>query len=132
MQRIINTPDRKHFAAYKEIDWSVPFDFSYFYMPQDMVSLFGTRLWDQMTREQRVELSMHEACSAMASLIWFENQLSFKFMDYLTNVSPLDPHFYWMHIEVADECRHSIMFGEAIKRCRAPWYNPRFSRLIAF
>ena len=37
-------------------------------------------------------------------------------MDYLIDVSPLDPHFYWMQIEVADECRHSMMFAEAIKR----------------
>jgi hypothetical protein len=68
----------------------------------------------------------------LATSIWFENQLSFKLMDYLIDVSPLDPHFYWMQIEVADECRHSMMFGEAIKRCKVPWYEPRFSALITF
>jgi hypothetical protein len=99
-------------------------------MPQDMISLYGTSIWDRMTREEKVRLSMHEACSALASLIWFENQLSFKLVDYLINLSPHDPQFYWMQIEVADECRHSMMFGEAIKRCQVPWYKPRFSGLI--
>lgn len=132
LQHIIDASHRKSFDPYKEIDWTVPFDYSYFYMPQDMISLYGTALWDQMTREQRVKLSMHEACSALATTIWFENQLSFKLMDYLISVSPLDPHFYWMQIEVADECRHSMMFGEAIKRCDVPWYEPRLSSLIAF
>ena len=132
LQHIIDASHRKSFDPYKEIDWSVPFDYSYFYMPQDMVSLYGTPLWDRMTREQRVKLSMHEACSALATSIWFENQLSFKLIDYLIDFSPLDPHFYWMQIEVADECRHSMMFGEAIKRCDVPWYKPRFSALIAF
>jgi hypothetical protein len=132
LQHLIDAAHRKSFDPYKEIDWSVPFDSSYFYMPQDIVSLYGTKLWDQMTREQRIKLSMHEACSAMATSIWFENQLSFKLMDYLIDLSPLDPQFYWMHIEVADECRHSMMFGEAIKRCKLPWYKPRFSSLIAF
>ena len=132
LQHIIDASHRKSFDPYKEIDWSVPFDCSYFYMPQDMVSLYGTALWDQMTREQRVKLSMHEACSALATSIWFENQLSFKLMDYLIDASPLDPHFYWMQIEVADECRHSMMFGEAIKRCQVPWYKPRYSSLITF
>jgi hypothetical protein len=132
LQHIIDASHRKSFDPFKEIDWNVPFDYSYFYMPQDMISLYGTKLWDQMTREQRVKLSMHEACSALATTIWFENQLSFKLMDYLIDVSPLDPHFHWMQIEVADECRHSMMFAEAIKRCRAPWYKPRFSSLIAF
>ena len=132
LQHLIDASHRKSFDPYKEIDWAVPFDYSYFYMPQDMVSLYGTKLWDHMTHEQRVRLSKHEACSALASTIWFENQLSFKLMDYLIDVSPLDPHFHWMQIEVADECRHSMMFGEAIKRCKVPWYEPRFSSSITF
>jgi len=127
LQHLIDASRRKSFDPYREVDWTIPFDDSYFYMPQDMISLFGTPIWHQMTRAERVRLSMHEACSALASLIWFENQLSFKLVDYLINVSPLDPQFYWMQIEVADECRHSMMFGEAIKRCRVPWYKPRFS-----
>jgi hypothetical protein len=132
LQHLIDASHRKPSDPYKELDWSVPFDYSYFYMPQDMISLYGTALWEQMTREERVKLSMHEACSAMASLIWFENQLSFKLEAYLIDASPLDPHFYWMQIEVADECRHSMMFGEAIKRCEIPWYKPRFSSPLAF
>lgn len=132
LQHIIDAARRKSFDPHKDIDWSVPFDCSYFYMPQDMVSLYGTPLWDQMTRDQRVRLSMHEACSAFAGLIWLENQLSFKLLDYLIDESPLGLEFYWMQIEVADECRHSMMFGEAIKRCGVPWYKPRYSSLIAF
>jgi para-aminobenzoate N-oxygenase AurF len=132
LQHIIAASHRKSFDPYKEIDWSVPFDCSHFYMPQNMVSLYGTTLWDRMTREQRVKLSMHEACSALATTIWVENQLSFKLMDYLIDVSPLDPHFDWLQIEVADECRHSMMFAQAIKRCEVPWYKPRFSSAITF
>jgi P-aminobenzoate N-oxygenase AurF len=127
LQHLIDASHRKSLDPYKEIDWSVPFDYSHFYMPQDMVSLYGTPIWDEMTREQRVRLSMHEASSVLATTIWFENQLSLKLTDYLAGASPLDPHFYWMQIELADECRHSMMFGEAIKRCEAPWYKPRFS-----
>ncbi|MFZ1888125.1 MAG: diiron oxygenase [Candidatus Binataceae bacterium] len=132
LQHIIDAARRKSFDPHKDIDWSIPFDYSHFYMPEDMVSLYGTPLWDQMDREQRVKLSMHEACSAFAGLIWFENQLSFKLMDYLIDESPLDLQFYWMQIEVADECRHSMMFGEAIRRSGVPWYKPRYSSLIAF
>jgi hypothetical protein len=132
LQHIIDASHRKSFDPFKDIDWNVPFDHAYFYMPQDMVSLYGTELWDRMTREERVALSMHEACSALATTIWFENQLSFKLMDYLIDVSAIEPHFEWMQIEVADECRHSTMFGEAIKRCKIPWYKPRLSTLITF
>jgi len=132
LQHIVEGAHRKSFDPYKTIDWNVPFDLSRFYLPPDMVSLYGTPMWDQMTREQQIKLSMHEACSALATGIWFENQLSFKMMDYLIDVSPHDPHFYWMQIEVADECRHSMMFGEVIKRSGVPWYKPRYSSLFAF
>jgi len=132
LQRIVDGAHRKSFDPYKTIDWNVPFDLERFYLPPDMVSLYGTPMWDQMSRDQQVKLSMHEACSALATGIWFENQLSFKMMDYLIDVSPHDPHFYWMQIEVADECRHSMMFGEVIRHAQVPWYKPRFSSLFAF
>jgi hypothetical protein len=133
LNHIVDAAHRKSFDPYKTIDWNVPFDLERFYLPPDMVSLYGTPMWDQMTREQQVKLSMHEACSALATGIWFETQLSMKFMDYLINTSPHDPHFYWMQIEVADECRHSMMFGELIRHTGVPWYKPRFSNLfVAF
>jgi hypothetical protein len=132
LQHIVDAAHRKSFDPYKSIDWNVPFDLERFYLPPDMVSLYGTPMWDQMSREEQVKLSMHEACSALATGIWFENLLSFKMMDYLIDVSPHDPHFYWMQIEVADECRHSMMFGELIKHAQVPWYKPRFSSLFAF
>ncbi len=132
LQRIIESAHRKSFDPYKQIDWSVPFDCSRFYVPEDLVTLYGTQLWERMSHEERVRLSMHEAASTLATGIWFENLLSFKLMDYLTNVSPHDPHFYWMQIEVADECRHSMMFAEVIKRTGVPWYRPRFAGAMAF
>jgi len=132
LQHIVEAAQRKSFDPYKAIDWTVPFDYERFYIPPDMVSLYGTSLWDEMTREQQVKLSLHEASSALATGIWFENLLSFKLMDYLINVSPHDPHFYWMQTEVADECRHSMMFGEVIKRANVPWYKPRFANLFGF
>lgn len=131
LQHIVDSAHRKSFDPYKHIDWQVPFDCSRFYFPQDLITLYETPLWDQMTHEERVRLSMHEAASTLAAGIWFENLLCFKMADYLTNVSPHDTHFYWMQIEVADECRHSMMFAEVIKRAGVPWYKPRFANLMA-
>jgi len=92
-----------------------------------------------MTREQQVRLSMHEASSTFAQGLWFENVLSFKLLAYLYRANPQEPHFYWMLQEVADECRHSMMFGEFIRRSGTPWYKPQtwmtytanFTRFIA-
>jgi hypothetical protein len=117
---------RKSFDPWRDIDWSVPFDDSYFYLPPDLVSLYGTELWSSMTREQQVRLSMHEASSTLAQGLWFENILGFKLLDYLYRANPHEPHFYWMLQEVADECRHSMMFGEFIRRSGTPWYQPEW------
>ena len=132
LQHLVDSAHRKSFDPYKQIDWNVPFDDSRFYCPESLVTLYGTPLWEQMSRAQRVRLSLHEATSTLATGIWFENLLSFKLTDYLTSTSPHDTHFYWMQLEVADECRHSMMFAEVIKRANAPWYRPRYGNLMTF
>jgi len=108
----------------------VPFDDTHFYLPPDLVSLYGTELWNSMTRQQQVRLSMHEASSTLAQGLWFENILSFKLLSYLYRANPQEPHFYWMLQEIADECRHSMMFGEFIRRSGTPWYEP--NRLVTY
>lgn len=130
--RLARAAQHKSFDPYRDIDWSVPLDLSRFYVPPDLVSLYDTAIWEGMSRDQQVRLSLHEAASTLATGIWFENLLSFKLMDYLADVSPHDPHFYWMQTEVADECRHSMMFGEVIRRAQVPWYKPRLANLFGF
>src|SRR5260370_33051713 len=92
-----------------------------------------------MTREHQVRLLMDEACSTPAQGLWFENILSFKLLAYLYRANPQESHFYWMLQEIADECRHSMMFGEFIRRSGTPWYQPNsfvthtanFTRFVA-
>ena len=130
LHHLVDAAHRKSFDPYRHIDWEVRFDDSRFYFPENLVTLYGTPLWESMTRAERVRLSLHEAASTLGTGIWFENLLCFKLTDYLTNISPHDAHFYWMQIEVADECRHSMMFAEVIKRANAPWYRPRFGNMM--
>lgn len=67
----------------------------------------------------------------MATGIWFENILKHKFIDYLYNHDPRDPNFRFMLHEVADECHHSMMFGEFIRRSGAPYYPVRWWARLA-
>jgi len=62
----------------------------------------------------------------MATGIWFENILKHKFLDYLYNKDPHDPNFRFMLHEVGDECHHSMMFGEFVRRSGAPYYPVRW------
>ncbi len=125
-ERLSEAAAKKSFDPIKDIDWEEPFDLERFYLPEPDISLYGTPIYDALSREEKVRLSLHEAASAMASGIWFENILKHKFLDYLYDANPQDPNFRFMLHEVADECHHSTMFGEFIRRSGAPFYPVRW------
>lgn len=126
VERLSRASVNKWFDPIKDIDWDVPFDLERFYMKEEDISLYGTPTYERLSREDRVRLSLHEVASMAAAGIWFENILTHKFMDYLYNRDPHDPNFRYMLHEAADECRHSIMFGELIRRSGAPFYPVRW------
>jgi hypothetical protein len=126
VERLSDAAAEKSFDPIKDIDWEEPFDLERFYMPEHDVSLFGTRAYEALSREERVRLSLHEAASLMATGIWFENILKHKFLDYLYDSNPHDVNFRFMLHEAADECHHSMMFGEFIRRSGAPFYPVRW------
>ena len=95
-------------------------------MPEHDLSLYGTPIYEALSHEDKIRLSLHEAASAMATGIWFENILKHKFLDYLYAGDPHDPNFRFMLHEVADECHHSMMFGEFVRRSGAPYYPVRW------
>jgi len=125
-QRLSEASVKKWFDPLRDIDWEEPFDLERFYMREEDVSLYGTPIYEGLSQEQKVRLSLHEAASMMAAGIWFENILKHKFIDYLYNRDPHDPNFRYMLHEVGDECRHSIMFGEFIKRSGVSFYPVRW------
>ena len=78
-----------------------------------------------MSERQRIEYSRHEAAATYAAGIWFENALMQVVLRHLTEIDVTDPIHRYLLIEVADECRHSAMFGEFIRRAGTPSYAPQ-------
>src|SRR6185436_2817031 len=66
----------------------------------------------------------HEAAALLASGIWFENALMQIVLRHLMEIDVKDASHRYLLIEVADECRHSAMFGEYIRRADTPSYRP--------
>ena len=56
--------------------------------------------------------------------IWFENALMQIVLRHLLEIDVTDPMHRYLLIEIADECRHSAMFGEYIRRAGTPSYGP--------
>ena len=53
--RLLKGSVKKSYEPVVDIDWNAPLDPDKFYLPPRVVSLYGTPLWDSMTRAQRIE-----------------------------------------------------------------------------
>lgn len=109
---------------FHDVDWDLPIDDSAYHLPPELLSLFGTSTWDGMTEAQRITYSRHETAALLAAGIWFENALMQIVLRHLAEIDVTDPMHRYLLIEVADECRHSAMFGEYIRRAGTPSYGP--------
>lgn len=123
-ERLLQISQRYQYDPLTDIDWEAPLDPSRFWIPPSRSSLFGTSLWDGLTHEQRVELTKHEVTSAASAGLWFETILMEMLIRFYYDADPTSKHAQYALTEVADECRHSIMFGRLIERAGTPVYPP--------
>ena len=75
------------------------------------VSLYDTPLWRKMSEEQRIDLSRHEAASLASLGIWFEIILMQLLVRHIYDKPVTSNHVRYALTEIADECRHSMMFA---------------------
>lgn len=120
--QLVAASARTTLDPFENIDWDRPIDDSAFHTPPELLSLFGTAIWDRMTEPERMTYSRHETAAIYGAGIWFENALMQVILRHLTTVDVKDPMHRYLLIEVADECRHSTMFGEYIRRAGTPSY----------
>jgi hypothetical protein len=108
-----------------DIDWEAPLVDGAWGIPEHRVSLYGTELWDGLTDEQKRTLSVHELCSVARIGLWFEMILMQMLLRYSYDRDPRRQHIQYALTEIADECRHSIMFAKMTERYGVPDYGPR-------
>ncbi len=110
---------------FTDVDWDTPIDDSAFHLPPEVLPLFGTPVWQAMTLDQQIAYSRHETAAVFGASIWFENALMQIVLRDLVTIPVTDPSHRYLLIEIADECRHSMMFGEYIRRAGTPAYGPK-------
>lgn len=115
-ERLLKTSRKHSFDPGVDVDWDTPCDPDLWYMPQTAVSLYDTPVWAGMTHRQRVELSKRELARVASIGIWSELALMHILISHAYR-QPFDSrHMAYALTEVADECRHSVMFGRGIKK----------------
>ncbi len=123
-ERLLRSSEKLSFDPLTDIDWDSPHEEGMWYMQPERLSLYGTALWEEMTPEQRIDLSRHEVASVAATGIFFEMVLMRMLLKHLGGHDAQSKHFQYGLTEVADECHHSTMFGKMIEWLGVPSYGP--------
>jgi len=124
-RRLLDSSAQLSYDPLTEVDWDTPLDKDFHGASPEWSTLYGTAYWDEMSDAQRKELTRQEAASVACTGIWFEMILQQMILRDIYSKDPTDETFQWALTEIADECRHSIMFARGAKKLGAPAYRPR-------
>jgi len=129
-ERLLKGSVKKSYAPIVDIDWDAPLDPDKFFLPPRTVSLYGTPLWDNMSRSQRIDLSRQELVNTLSAGIWFENILNQALLRKMMHQDPTARATHYELTELGDETRHMVMFGKAIERVGAKPVRPRYYQRV--
>ena len=130
--RLIGGSVRRSYEPTVAIDWDAPLVPGKYFLPTEVLSLYGTAYWDELTEEQRIMLSREELANVLSVGVWFENILNRALLLQLLREEPTSPFAHYALTEMGDECRHMTMFGKVIERVGARSYRMgRVDRLLA-
>ncbi|HVU75081.1 MAG TPA: diiron oxygenase [Mycobacteriales bacterium] len=123
-ERLLKASKARSWDPDTEVDWDAEPVAGRFYMPERLVTLYGTPLWDTLSLDQKIELSKHEVSSIAAAGIWFELILDQMLIRHIYTQDPTTSHVRYALTEIEDECRHSKMFARLIETLGTPVYGP--------
>ncbi|QNE73457.1 diiron oxygenase [Streptomyces finlayi] len=124
-RRLLDSSARLSYDPATEVDWDTPLDKDFHGASPEWSTLYGTAYWQELSEAQRKELTRQEAASVASTGIWFEMILQQMVLRDIYTKDPTDADFQWALTEIADECRHSIMFARGAAKLGAPAYKPR-------
>ncbi|WP_282778848.1 MULTISPECIES: diiron oxygenase [unclassified Nocardia] len=130
-QRLLSGSAKKSYDPVVDLDWDAPLDPEKFFLPPEVVSLYGTELWAALSPAQRRELSRQELANVLSVGIWFENLLNRLLLRELMNGDPTSRQSHYTLTEMGDECRHMMMFGKLVDRIEARPYWPNAGGRVA-
>ena len=123
-RRLLASSARKSYDPMVEVDWNAPLPTDKFGLTPEWSTLYGTALWAEMTDEQKIALTKHEAARVSSVGLWFEILLMQMLLRDVYGRDKHSRHVQFALTEVADECRHSVMFARAGEKFGMPDYGP--------
>lgn len=124
LERLLSSSQQLSYDPNTEVDWDAPTDPLQHGVNPEWCTLYGTDLWESMTPEQQATLTRHEAASVASIGIWFEMLLQQMLLEDIYTKDYSSPEFQFALTEIADECRHSIMFARGAELIAGQSYKP--------
>lgn len=124
-QRLLDSSQQLSYDPVTEVDWETPLDPSLHGASPEWSTLYGTPYWNELSEEERAELTRQESACVASTGIWFELILQQMMIRDIYAMDRTSAEFQWALTEIADECRHSIMFARGAEKLNAPAYLPR-------
>ncbi len=112
--RLLKSSAERSYDPDVDLDWAAPVAEDKLFHPPEDISIYGTKLWEGLSTEQQRELGRHEiACVASLGLL-SEMGLMHALVRVVGDSDLTSNHMRYALTEIADECRHSTMFGRSI------------------
>lgn len=107
-----------------DIDWDAPVDPDKAWLTERRGTLYGTRLWERLSREEQLTLGRAEAVAVLSYGIVAEQQLCMNLLRTMYAVPDWTaPEMLYSMSEVGEEARHSTMFGRLINKAEMPAWS---------
>ncbi len=129
--RLLRSATEHFYDADVDIDWSAPVEPDKYWLAEHRISLYGTRLWQRLSPEQRVELGRHELVSLLSFGIYVEGILTTILVRIVGHGPVTSKHSLYALTEIGEEARHSTMFARLIDKTGVPAYpEPWLLRVV--
>ena len=109
--RLTDMSREQFWNVYEEFDWPETLDGSRYCMQPQLISIYGTELWDELSEEQRLKLSLFELGNFFSLTLQGERPLVAGLSDRLYSKRVSKEATEYLHHFIDEENKHMIMFG---------------------
>lgn len=124
--KLLDASVKHSFDPAVDVAWDEPWREDLTFIPERMSTLYGTELWERMSRPHRIELTRCELANNLAFGIWVETVFMQMLARHSLRWNARSAHLRYALTELGDETRHSTMFSAMIDKLdRGPYaFNP--------
>jgi hypothetical protein len=114
--RLTKASCKKFYDVYNAFEWPEQLQEGAWCMPPELISIYGTPVWDAMDEAQRKRLSLYEICN-LFSLVLQGERLLVQGLAHRLYQSGNDKDITgYLHHFLDEENKHMVMFGEFCNR----------------